>query len=533
MKVRSKLVGGATALATILAPMIAVASSHREAPFIAKNPRVDGTDFYMFNSYEPGRTGYVTILANYIGLEDPAGGPNFYAMDPDAIYEIHIDNDGDSKEDLTFQFAFSSVLAGAADTGVTLNVGTAGATKAVSVPFIAVGAIAAGSEGKRNELDSYTVNLIRGNRRTGTTMAINENGGTNTKFGKPLDNIGNKTIPAYAAYAASFMKNIDLPGCTATGVGANTHARVFVGQRKEGFSVNLGELFDLINLAPSDGASPAVANILGAQDQGKNTLVGKNVTTIALEVPVSCLTKNATSPILGGWTTASVRQARVINPTATFTQPSREGGPWAQISRLGMPLVNEIVIGLKDKNKFNASEPKDDGANFADYVTNPTLPELVELLFAGAGVQAPNNFPRTDLVTAFLTGVPMVNANGATSEMLRLNTGVPATASAAQNAFGAALCFDPATANTDATVNLMHAGCDPAGFPNGRRPGDDVVDIEIRVAMGYLVRTSLAPSGQLPYVDGAAVSSASFDAAFPYLRTPLPGAPMGAGMGAP
>jgi hypothetical protein len=506
------------ALATLLAPGTGMASSHREAPFITKNPKVDGTDFYMFDSYEPGRTGYVTILANYLPLQNSYGGPNFFGLDPDALYEIHVDNNADAKEDLTFQFRFQTKLANNGS-GVALNIGPNGSQKAVAVPFVAVGQISAGSEAARNVLDTYSVSIIRGPRRTGTSSPITQAGTTNATFEKPLDNIGPKTIPNYAAYASSFIYNVDIPGCTPP---AGTHPRMFVGQRKDGFSVNLGQIFDLVDMDTTGGNG--VANVVGAEDQGFNTLDDENVTTLALEVPASCLTADASHPIIGAWTTASVRQARVINPTGTFDVPSREGGPWVQVSRLGMPLVNEVVIGLPDKDKFNGSEPKDD-AQFADYVTNPTLPAVLELLFGGAGVRAPTLFPRADLVTAFLTGVPNVNADGSTAEMLRLNTAVAPTPMASQNDYGAALCFDPSTATANAALDLNAAGCDPAGFPNGRRPGDDIVDVALRVSMGYLLNTTDAPSSHLPLVDGAGLSSANFQNAFPYLLTPVPGAP--------
>lgn len=513
MRLFTKMISGATALATVLAPTAGWASSHREAPFISKMPKVDGTDLYVFNSYETGRIGYVTILANYQPDQDPSGGPNFFTLDPEALYEIHVDQDGDAKEDLTFQFKFQTMLAGG--TGVQLDVGG----KKIAVPYIAVAPVAAGSEAGRNVFETYNVSLVRGARRGAKGEALADASTGKQLFAKPLDNIGTKTIPDYDGYAKSFMYNVDIPGCTAP---AGTHSRMFVGQRKEGFAVNVGQIFDLLHF-DTDGKGD-VANILGPQYQGFNDLTGKNVTTIALEVPASCLAKDAQHPIIGVWTTASVRQARVINPSPTFDKPTKEGGPWAQVSRLGMPLVNEVVIGLKDKDKFNSSEPKDDG-QFADYVTNPTLPEVVELLFGGAGVVAPDRFPRTDLVAAFLTGIPNVNANGSTAEMIRLNTAIPATTCSMQNSYGAALCFDPATAKTDAVLDTKHAGCDPAGFPNGRRPGDDVTDIEIRVAMGYLLNTTDAPSGQLPYVDGAGVSSLAFDFTFPYLKSPKPGAP--------
>jgi hypothetical protein len=178
-----------------------------------------------------------------------------------------------------------------------------------------------------------------------------------------------------------------------------------------------------------------------------------------------------------------------------------DAGPWRQVSRLGNPLVNELVIGLKDKNKFNASKPNDD-VQFADYITNPTLPELLEVLF---GVTAPNAFPRNDLVQVFATGVPGLNANGSFGEMLRLNTSIAAVSAAAQS-------------------NLGVLGGDLAGFPNGRRLGDDVVDVALRVVMGVLLDLTAAPSGQLAYTDGAYVDATMFDSVFPYVKDPFPGA---------
>ena len=295
-----------------------------------------------------------------------------------------------------------------------------------------------------------------------------------------------------------------------------TPARIFVGQRHESFAVNLGTIFDLVN-APAavitNGGTRA-----GRSAGGAGPIDGKNITSIAMEVPISCLTTGTggVKDIIGGWTTASVRQARVINPTATYSVPSKEGGAWTQVSRLGMPLVNEVVVGIKDKDKWNSSSPKDDG-QFADYVTNPTLPAILDILF-GPGL-APTVFPRTDLVAAFLTGVPNVNANGSTAEMLRLNTALPATAKGAQNSLGAAACF------VDGVLTLGNAGCDPAGFPNGRRPGDDVTDITLRVAMGYLfMNDTQAPARKVPFTDAVLQEDAQFDATFPYVTTPNPGA---------
>jgi hypothetical protein len=512
------------AFATLLTPAVGNASSHREAPFITKNPKVDGTDFYLFNSYEgTGRDGYVTLIANYQPLQDTYGGPNYFNLDPDAIYEIHVDNTGDGIEDLTFQFDFDLNLAGG--TGVELPIGG----KNINIPLQAAGALAGPNSPNQNVVETYKLGVIRGPRRATAPSYVTNLADSSTTFAKPFDNAGTKTIANYANYSNQFIYNFDLPGCTPTGVAAGTHSRVFVGQRKEGFAVNLGQVFDLVNMGVSAlGITPTggQADLTGAADQGKNIVANAGVTTLAIEVPASCLKKDASSPIIAGWTTASVRQARVINPTATFKTPSREGGPWVQVSRLGMVLVNEIVIGIKDKDKFNGSEPKDDG-QFADYVTNPSLPILVEVVFGATGALAPTTYPRADLVAAFLNGVPSVNVLSATLyEAVRLNTAVPPTRRANQSALGAATCFDAPVDNAHGpALNLARAGCDPAGFPNGRRPGDDTVDIALRVAMGFLLDQNHAPIRGAPLVDGAAVTALDFQNVFPYLQPPTNGSP--------
>ena len=246
--------------------------------------------------------------------------------------------------------------------------------------------------------------------------------------------------------------------------------KVFVGQRQDPFPVSLGTIFDLVNAPAAVITSESNAAAFGA-----GQIANKNVTSMAVEVPTSCLTSTSGEKVIGGWTTASLRQARVLNgkPDSGLQASEKAGGAWTQVSRLGMPLVNEVVIGLKDKDKFNASKPKDDAVNFADYVTHPTLPALIEALF---GAKPPTYFPRTDLMTAFLTGLPTVNrpsnitglgAGGPLAEMLRLNTGIAPTPANAQSSLGV-------------------VGGDAAGFPNGRRLGDDVVDVSLRVAMGAL-----------------------------------------------
>jgi hypothetical protein len=477
--------------AAIVAPA-AQASSHREAPFITKQPKVDATDFYMFRSYEPGREAFVTLIANYVPLQDPQAGPNYFAMDPDALYEIHVDNNGDAKEDISFQFRFQNTNK---DTKLTVG------GKQVAIPLVINGgAIDGPNAAGLNVRETYTVSVVRGDRRSGTRSAVTGTNGV-ASFDKPADNIGNKSIPNYAAYAAKHVYQVNIPGCA-------TPARMFVGQRKDPFVVNLGETFDLINIK-----APATEFAAGAERAAKDDLAGKNVTSIELEVAAACLTAGA-DPVIGGWTTASMRQARLLNPApGTGSAASKEGGAWTQVSRLGMPLVNEVVIGLKDKDRFNHSKPSGDG-QFADYVTNPTLPALVEVLYGSAGAKAPTNFPRNDLVAAFLTGVKGLNqpAKVTASEMLRLNTSIAPAAQGAQKRLGV-------------------IDGDNAGFPNGRRPGDDVVDIALRVVMGKLCTLNLgcapadAPAGGLHFTDGAYLDDSFFGNAFPYLKTPLAGSP--------
>ncbi len=447
----------AATFATLLVAGPVLASSHREAPNISRIPKEDGTDFYMFRSYETGRTAYVTFLANYQPFQAPFGGPNFYSLDPRAIYDINIDSNGDALPDTTFRFHFQNNYR-----DIALNVNG----QSVAVPLNNVGPFTKSTSSNLNLIESYTVEMIKNGV---STPAINTLTGNET-FIKPHDNIGTKSIANYAQYAEQYISSI--------GVG-NCQGRVFVGQRKEGFAVNLGDIFDLINTNP-----------VGPPNGGTDDNRMNNVTTIALEMPAQCLRESASQPIIGAWTTASL--PKVGSP-----------GGFAQVSRLGAPLVNEVIIGLKDKDKFNASEPKDD-AQFAKYVTNPTLPELIQALFPI--VTAPNNFPRTDLIAAFLTGVDGLNKPAAVTgaEMLRLNTTTAAKSAISQN-------------------NLGVIGGDTSGFPNGRRPGDDVVDIELRVAMGVLLPASDAPSGQLPYTDGATVKATDFRNTFPYLNTPLGG----------
>lgn len=449
----------------LIAASSAMASSHREAPFITTSPKVDGTDFYMFRSYEGiaangtgGRSDYVTLLANYQPLQAAYGGPNYFSLDPNALYEIHIDNNGDAREDITFQFRFKNALK-----SIPLTIGSA----SVPIPLIQAGAVSALNDANLNVNETYTVNVMRGDRRKGTSSALTKTGGGST-FEKPVDNIGSKTIADYPAYAAKHIHTVTIPGCPA----GKDQGRVFVGQRQEGFAVNLGAIFDLVNAPAAFLLDPANKDAAG--NGGNHVIQKANVTTLALEVHKDCLTAGS-EPVIGGWTTASLRQGRLLNgsPAKGNDKAEKAGGAWTQVSRLGNPLINELVIGLPDKDKFNASSPKDDG-QFLTYVTNPTLPALLGVVL-GATV-APTNLPRTDLATTFLTGITGVNKpvnNPTPSEMLRLNTAIAPVPSASQNRLGVA-------------GNALARGTDNAGFPNGRRPKDDVVDIALVAMVGGL-----------------------------------------------
>jgi hypothetical protein len=591
----------------------ATASSHREAPFITRMPKVDGTDFYMFRSYDatglaaPAANPNVTIIANYLPLQDGYGGPNFFSLDSNAIYEIHIDNTGDGIEDITFQFQFSNALnadtnvpavgvSAAAGAGIMLaipdwsgcpaNCMKAGTSTAVSIPFINANVADLTGTGRaitdanqnayRNVRETFKVNVIKGARRTGVSTALTHAagpaapGGSSSDFVKPLDFVGTKSfgapaitndaaIAAYHTYAQAHVYNVTIPSSVSAGcTGADANAKIFVGQRHEAFGVLLGNVFDLVNA----NAAQLTAGPGGGfkSNTAANPLNDKNVTTIAIEASANCLQPSATETVIGGWTTASVKQARVINPDGTFDKPSREGGAWVQVSRLAIPLINEVGIGLKDKNKYNGSEPKNDVANFANYITHPTLPAVLEVLFGGANVVAPKNISaavatsRADLQSALLLGIcadpptcatrvnrfaPLAGTPPAAAEMLRLNVkgaflGAP-TAVAAQNPLGAAGCYKAGATPDDAKVlDTTLPACDPHGFPNGRRPGDDVVDISLRVFMGYLVGSTgsnTAPSADFPLGDaidqiqpGCTDRATCSAPVFPYLEDPIPGA---------
>lgn len=483
---KASFLGAICGASLMLTPLSASASSHREAPLITTMPKVDGTDFYMFRSYEPNRQDFVTIVADYQPLQDPFGGPNYFELDPNAVYDINIDNIGDAKPHITFRFKFTNTLQ-----NLTVPVGG----KNIEVPLVNIGQITSGSGNPGlNVIQTYTATVIRNGIQSASIEGASSG---STTFTKPLDNVGMKSLPDYLTYANQYLYDINIPRC-------GTPGRLFVGQRKDPFVVNLGDTFDLVNY------KDPVGNPAGDVD----SLFDKNVTSIIIEVPITCLVSSPSQPIIGGWTTASLPQNRIL---AGANGGGEDGvGPLVQVSRLGNPLFNELIIGLKDKDRWNASQPQNDASDaaFNEYVTNPTLPALIQVLFPS--LTAPTLIPRSDLVATFLTGVKGLNQpnNVIPAEEMRLNTSIAPTPFASQNRLG------------------VIAG-DDAGYPNGRRPGDDVVDISLQVAIGKLIALGLfgspgqAPSGNAPLTDQAIVDATHFDTTFPYIKAPLPGSPNG------
>ena len=463
----------ASALASIATT--AMASSHREAPMIAGMPRLDASDFYLFRSYEPGHENLVTMIADYVPLQDPGGGPNFYQMETNGYYDINVDSSGTGKPTYSFRFRFKDVTK-----GLSLNVGG----EKVAIPLINDGQISVGDRKALNRVESYTVSLVTYDSAGVATETLLTTEDGRSMLDKPADNIGDKSIPDYAEFAARFTYMLKIPGCVGRG-------HVFVGQRKDPFVVNLGETFDLVNYAHPVGEQ--------YNSSALDDLAMKNVTSIVWELPASCLT-NVGDPVVGAWTTSSLG-----------VKGSEGAITYQQVSRLANPLVNELVIGLPDKDTFNGSLPAHD-AQFGKYVTNPTVPALIQALF---NTPAPTQFPRQDLVAVFLTGVSGLNQPAhlvTPSEEMRLNTSIPITPYGMQNRLG------------------VIAG-DNAGYPNGRRPGDDVVDITLRVAMGKLYALGLfggasnAPSGNLEFTDGAYTDDTHYLQAFPYVMPPLSDSP--------
>ena len=445
------------------------ASSHREAPLISEDPVADNTDVYAFVS--PDKPDTVTIVANWIPLEEPAGGPNFYKFGDEVLYELNIDNDGDARDDIVYEFRFKTVV----QNENTFLYNTGPITSLTDPAF--------------NIRQEYSVTRVQG----GVRQTLGEHLST------PPVNIGPRSTPDYPSLAAAAVHPL------ADG------SKVFAGQRDDPFFVDLGSVFDLLGLRPLNPAHliplPAAAGVDG--------LKGYNVHAIALQVPKRLLTHdgslgtdpNNPNSIIGVYSTTWRRRVRVL-------QSDRSGGDdrdaesadaraqnWVQVSRLGMPLVNEVVIPLADKNRFNASDPADD-AQFLPYVLDPEPARLIPVLYPGVGIPPT---PRNDLVAIFLTGIAGLNQppHVKPSEMIRLN-----------------MAFAPSAVPN--RLGLLAGQND--GFPNGRRLQDDVVDIELRALAGgtpFTPAFNIAPNNIL--TDGVDANDRAFLSAFPYVAVPAQG----------
>lgn len=454
----------------VMATSMALASSHREAPLIKEDPTVDNTDLYAFRS--PDAPDTVTIIANFIPLEEPSNGPNFYSFSDSAVYEIHIDNNGDAREDITYQFRFRTDIRDQNtflyNTGPVLTLDSA----------------------NLNVRQFYTVNRITGDRRSAPGTSLG------STFQVAPANIGPKSTPSYAALANAAVFNLSGGG-----------GKVFAGPRDDSFFVDIGAIVDLLTLRPVQQlhAVPPMAS----SAPGVDGLRGFNVHTIAIQVPIASLVNGAvpTAPaasnaVIGLWSTTSRSRVTVLSPGSLLRQSV---GGSTQVSRLGMPLVNEVVLSLAFKDIFNSSEPRGDAPLFTSNETfrNRVLdPEVAKLMKALYGIDVPPA-PRNDLVQVFLTGIPgaTMPPNVTPAEMLRLNVAVPVTAS--PNPLG------------------VIAG-DLGGFPNGRRLGDDVVDIALRVVAGVLVQGfNKQPNNMLG--DGVNANEVPFLSTFPYAALPWQG----------
>jgi hypothetical protein len=496
-------------------------SSHREAPQISKDPTADSTDLYGFVS--PDKPDSVTLIANYIPLQAPDGGPNFYEFGDDINYAINIDNDGDGKVNIAYHFRFTTV--NNIPTSFLYNDGPI-------VPFKYPGA-------KGNNLNRQQVyTLIR-------TDYSKRGQPTTTVLGSdmlvPPCNIGPLSTPNYAknylgSKGNSAVQKFDRHGFSGT---------AFAGQRAEGFYVDLGAVFDLGNLRGFAGAhiGGGVPGLMNGMP-GVNSTAAVNVHSLALQIPIEQLVAGGGRPqsttsknaVIGVWTTASRQKVRVTNGARGHYAPT---GPWSQVSRLGNPLVNELLIAIEDKDYWNSLDPSDqDGKAFFKYVANPLLGDLLPVLYPGvfpklAAYNAkhtgttPATAARPDLAAILLSGIPnaVTSALGAPptnvggtglADQLRLNVAQPPTAKGKENILG-------------------YLGGDPGGFPNGRRVFDDVATIELRAVAGAtlpLVDPSFTPDGAAAAVDFGLTKSATDTTAkgteaylpsFPYLGTPYSG----------
>jgi hypothetical protein len=460
-------------------------SSHREAPDIAKDPVADSTDLYAFISPDNPET--VTIIANYIPLQAPDGGPNFFEFGDDVLYEIKIDNNGDGSPDVTYQFNFRS-------------------ENQIPTTFLY-------NDGPITSLDSASWN-----RRQFYTVARVDSSGRSDVLARnvpcPPCNIGPLSTPNYAALASSAVHSL--------GGGR----QVFAGQRAEAFFVDLGSIFELGVLRPIAELHATFGLPALSAMSGVNSTATMNVHSIAIQVPISDVAYRGTKPTnsaaakssVGIWTTASRRKARVLNDSGDI---GVQTGPYVQVSRLGNPLFNEVLVPLSQKDKWNASDPKDD-KDYASGVAHPELSSLLNVLYPGAfaGLAAYTK-ARADLEAILLTGIPA----GVVSPTFSTFTGTTAADM---------LRLNLAIAPSSSPNPLGVIGGDVAGYPNGRRVTDDVVTIELRALAGAtipLVDKTFTPDAAIADVsDGVTGAGLALLSSFPYLGTPYSGYSVTPGM---
>jgi hypothetical protein len=465
-----------------------LASSHREAPLIAGDPAADNTDLYAF--LDPNDTTKLTIIANYVPLEEPAGGPNFFPFDPNVRYEIKIDNTGDGVADVTYRFKFKTWSQSTNFAGIPTFLYNDGPVTSLT---------------DSNLLVKQTYNVERNGVEIGTDLRT------------PPVNVGPRSTPNYATTAAMAIKTL----------GDGT--KVFAGQRDDAFFVDLGSIFDLAGLRPFNG----LHDIPLPPARGVDGVGGFNTNSIAIDVPLKLLTKDHAQPsgpndsdaVLGIWATASRRQTRVLNADGSMSFT----GPWVQVSRLGNPLINEVIIPRAKKDYWNGQQPKAD-AQFARYYKAPELTAVANVLYNALDDAATTN--RNDLVAILLTGLNIPSSatvpgglqftrTGATqADMLRVNTGIK------PNSAGACV-FGVAGGGTPSRLGAL-AG-DLCGFPNGRRLADDVTDIEVRALIegyGPTLNLVLGVPNRSPnnlIGDGVDANDMPFLSAFPFIGTPHQG----------
>jgi hypothetical protein len=457
-------------------------SSHREAPEISKDPVADSTDVYAFVS--PDRPDTVTLIANYVPLQAPAGGPNFYEFGDDVLYSIHIDNNGDGIADISYDFTFTTEVRN--QNTFLYNTG----------PIL-------------------TLDSPNWNRRQFYSMSRTTKGRTQQlvkRFPCPPCNIGPLSTPNYPKLADAATQKF------------GDSRRVFAGQRAEGFYVDLGAIFDLLDPRPfADAHAHFGLNKFPQSGPGVNATKNFNVHSIALQVPISDLTRNGFKgkdvndqrATIGVWTTAKRQRVRMLDSDQNNTWST---GPYRQVSRLANPLFNEVINPMGQKDFWNTQNPDGD-SRFAKFVATPEVAQLLPGLFPGVfpnlDVLNKSGKPRADLLAILLTGIPaglipgFQNFTGQTqADLMRLNTAIPPSA-------------------TPSIFGLL--GGDLAGFPNGRRVFDDVVAIELRAIAGAtyaLVDKNYTPDAAAAQVDDG-VTPDSLDIPyldrFPYLGVPNSG----------